>query len=131
MAELRSLLEDSIGLETRFPGDHSRSRSVHPQPRALADYPRSLFGFPSFVLGSRLPFPLRPREQSHDVKTRLVRFPGLEPTTGRLQGGCSFPAELRGHCSSWWAARESNPVCPQGTAGLQPAAVTSAARCPM
>lgn len=58
---------------------HLSSRSVHPQPRASADYPRSLFGFPSFiVLGSRLPFPLRPR-RSRSCEKSLVRSPGVEP----------------------------------------------------
>jgi hypothetical protein len=72
MTELRSLLGDSVGLETRFPSDHSHSHSVHPQPCALADYPRSLFGLPSYVLGLRLPFPLRPRET-------VVPTAGFEP----------------------------------------------------
>ena len=73
MAELRSLLEDSVGLGTRFPGDHSRSHSVHPQPCALADYPRSLFGFPCFTFKGRV-YLFR-----YTRIVQLVPSPGLEP----------------------------------------------------
>jgi hypothetical protein len=71
MAELRSLLGDSVSLETRFPSDHSRSRSVHPQPLALADYPRSLFGFP--FLRFRVAFTFSATPAQTNSRTPCVR----------------------------------------------------------
>src|SRR6185503_7886027 len=55
---------------------------------------------------------------------------GFEPTTCRLQGGCSWPAELSGREGGGGQPGSRTPYV-TWTAGLQQAAVASAARYPM